>query len=275
MRHFPHLLAALLVVFILTATAAAQYGLSPEDAALLDDGNAALLTADALTYNVNFDMALSGGTLTAAGTGAYRAAGGGFLGIGGNPLGLQLDLSGSSQLFGRPNNFTTGAVIDGDMLYIRGLVGEGEWVSAPLSDAVGRSALTFQPPNIDPTFLTVTRLPDATLNGEVVAEYNLVYDLSNPTIQQAVTQGSADMPSLGGALATGADAAAVLAEADLTVVQSISVDARQMRRMVIIYRDADTELTIEVDITRYGGNVNLDAPDNAAPLTSGDLVGPS
>ncbi len=261
----------LLTTLVIAATAAAQYGLSSEDAALLEDGNNAFLNAQSLQFDLAFNLTLPDGVeINLDGPGVYQAATGGFLGIGSNDLGIKFDLNGSMNLLGNSAQLYAGFIVDGNTLYISGLT-EDEWASVPMSAAFGQSFMSFQPPNTDPTFITVTRLPDATLNGEAVAEYQLDYDLNNPVIQQAITQATADVQSFGGAIATGGDAAAVFANADMTVVQSISLDGRQLRRMVITYNDGETEVTVQADVTAYDDNVTIEVPDGAQAFAPGDL----
>lgn len=266
-------LTHLLTLCLLLILAAPLYAQStdPADDDLLRQANANLLSAASFRYALSMTMSLPDGALQADGGGAYQSAKGGFLSFGSRSGGIDLNLTGSLDVMGTSTAFDMGAVVLGNTLYLNNGVDPEGWVQVPLA-ANASSLQNIAPTNADTSFLTVTRLQDTSIGAEAVAAYRMDYDLSDPTVQQAVAGATAGLPSLDGALATGEDAASLLDDADLTVIQYISLETQQVRRITVEFRLGETTLQLQADLSDYNSRTNIQPPANADAISPENLA---
>ncbi|MEO1443620.1 MAG: hypothetical protein AAFV33_24675, partial [Chloroflexota bacterium] len=212
-------------------------------------------------YDIDMNIDFGGTDFDASGTGAVQAPVSGFLNIGAKSRGLSLNLNGD--LEGLPVNVDTVAL--GNTLYMNGLLGDG-WVAAPASVFAGGAVVN--PRRMDDSFLTVTRESDDTINGAAVAVFAFDYDLSDPAAQTLIAGATAGMDSMGGFIATGQQAASIFAAGDLTMVQYIDLNTKEVRRIEIDFDVDDTDLEIQIDIPEgYSSNITITAPEDAQSLS--------
>lgn len=261
------MLLSLLLVLGMTAPLHAQ---DAQDDPLLQNAIANLFGADSFNYALSITMTMPDGTLQAGGRGAYQSGRGGFLSIGSRAAGVSLDLSGNFEALGTSQPLDMGAVVLGETVYLNGVTGDG-WVQMPLIPGTG-GLQSVIPNNPDAAFLTVTRLPDTSIGAETVAAYRMNYDLTDPAVRGAVADATAGMPNMNGALATGEAAAALLDDADLTVIQYVSLETQQVRRITVEFRVGDTTLQVQADFSDYGSGAAVQPPADAEAITPGSIT---